>query len=66
MTLYWNHGSGPEDNSKPISWADFARIWVDDATSVYPEPDVAYARDAYYRLLAVDGEVIRIEQQYLP
>jgi hypothetical protein len=65
MTFLWDYDSGPE-SERTLPWADFARIWAPDATTVYPDHDVAYARREYYQLTVVDDRVVRIEQQYRP
>ena len=65
MTLFWAYETN-EDFSKPIGWDDFARIWATDASTVFPEEDVDYARGAPYWFALLDGEVVWIENQYLP
>lgn len=65
MTIFWAYETS-QDFSKPIAWDDFARIWADDATAVFPERDVDYARGAPYWFVLLDGEVVWIENQYLP
>ena len=66
MTFMWDYDCCPEHVERALDWADFARIWAEDATSIYDEDDVAYARSTYYWLTVVDGEVVRITQQYQP
>ena len=66
MTFLWDAGCCPEHTQRPLDWHSFARIWTDEATRHYDEADISYARAAYYWLVVVDGEVVRITQQYQP
>ena len=66
MTFMWDYDCCPEHVERPLDWDGFAQIWAEDASSIYDRSDVAYARGAYYWLVVVDGEVVRVTQQYQP